>query len=224
MGKAFRSCRHVLGGWRELLTRAGLLFFLFLVGLTPPAAATSDAPPVSAAPRSVASPAQTETPTQSGPPKAPAANVLGLSLAVQAPLSLDKKVPLGTGVVYTRLIFVSPRSALGVVAGLRVFPAAPLHLALGYGLSFQHYLSRSIHEGEPYGFYVTYGLLLQMNWLAERDGTATGHDTLLAIGYDFPAGRVLPTFQAGYHLTQVRGFDEETLWWPYTEVLVGLRF
>ncbi len=158
------------------------------------------------------------------PWRAPAANVLGLSLSVQAPLSLDKKAPFGAGLVYTRQYFITPRTALGITAGLRVFPTDPLHLAFGYGLTFQHYLGRGTVGETPYGFYLTYGLLLQMNWLAEQDGTATGHDTLLALGYDFPAGRVLPTLQAGYHLTQVRNFDQDTLWWPYTELLFAVRF
>lgn len=150
-------------------------------------------------------------------------NVLGLSLAVQAPLSLDKEVPLGAGLVYTRDYFVGKRTALGIHAGVRAFPDSPWHLALGYGLTIKHYAFR-LQPNARRGLYLLYGLLLQMNFLEDHGGTAVGHDTLLAAGFDWQAGGVSPLVQAGYHITQVRGFDEPTLWWPYAEVILGVRF
>lgn len=154
----------------------------------------------------------------------PTANVFGLSLAYQAPLSIDKAVPLGGGLTYTREYFVTQRTALGIHVALRVFPDDPLQLALGYGLTFKHYLGHQSLSRPTSGFYLLYGLLLQMNYLKGREGTATGHDTRLAAGYDWQSGNLFPTIELGYHLTQVRSFDTETLWWPYTEVVTGIRF
>lgn len=150
-------------------------------------------------------------------------NVMALSLAYQAPLSLDKSFAGGIGIFYTREYFVSPRTALGVHSAIRIFPAAPFHFALGYGLTIKHYITVG-RSGETAGLYLLYGLLLQMNMLEGRNGTATGHDTRLTVGYDWRAKDLFPFFEAGYHLTQVRSFDENTLWWPYTELAGGLRF
>jgi hypothetical protein len=150
-------------------------------------------------------------------------DTLALSLAYQAPLSIDKSFAGGIGIAYTREYFVSRRTALGIHMALRIFPGSPWQLALGYGLTFKHYLiSRSAETTQ--GLYFLYGLLLQMNVLDGREGTATGHDTRLAMGYDWQVGSVFPLIEVGYHLTQVRSFDEETLWWPYTELLLGVRF
>jgi hypothetical protein len=151
-------------------------------------------------------------------------NVLSLSLAVQAPLSLDKELPLGTGIAYRREYFVARRTALGIAAGLRVFPASPFHLALGYGLSFKHYVGSLGNAGARSGLYLLYGLLMQMNYLSGRRGVPTGHDTLLSIGYDWQAGSIMPVVEVGYHLTQVRGFDQDTIWLAYSELNLGLRF
>lgn len=150
-------------------------------------------------------------------------DTFALSLAYQAPLSLDKSFAGGIGISYAREYFISRRTALGIHAALRIFPSTPWQLALGYGLTFKHYLiSRSAETTQ--GLYCLYGLLLQMNVLDGREGTATGHDTRLSIGYDWQVDRIFPLVEVGYHLTQVRSFDEDTLWWPYTELLLGLRF
>lgn len=154
----------------------------------------------------------------------PHANIFGLSIAYQAPLTLDKSPPLGGGLTYTHEYFVSRRTALGVHTGVRFFPAQPWHLAIGYGLTFKHYITSLKPSGPSTGLYLLYGLLLQMNFLEGRKGSATGHDTRLAVGYDWQTGPVFPTFEVGYHLTQVRSFDEDTLWWSYTEVVGGIRF
>lgn len=150
--------------------------------------------------------------------------MFGLSVAYQAPLSLEKSPPLGGGITYTREYFVSRRTALGVHVGLRLFPVEPLHLALGYGLTFKHYITPLKPSGPTTGLYLLYGLLLQMNFVKGREGSATDHDTRLAIGYDWQAGPVIPTLEVGYHLTQLRNFDEDTVWWPYTELVGGIRF
>lgn len=155
---------------------------------------------------------------------APLVHELGVSLGYQAPLSLDKRVPLGGGAVYTLHYLVSRRSSLGVQLGVRTFPSAPWHVAMGYGLTFTHHIEPHQRDRLPEGFFLRYGLLLQMNVLEKRAGTATGHDTLLAIGYDLPGRGAAPWILLGYHLTQLRAFDSETLWWPYTELAVGLRF
>ncbi len=154
----------------------------------------------------------------------PHADILGVSLAYQAPLTLEKAPPLGAGLTYSHEYFVTRRTALGVHAGVRFFPADPWHLAIGYGLTFKHYVTSVNPSGPTTGLYLLYGLLLQMNLLEGRKGSATGHDTRLAIGYDWQAGPVFPTLELGYHLTQVRSFDEDTLWWPYSEFLGGVRF
>lgn len=150
-------------------------------------------------------------------------DTLALSIAYQAPLSLDKGFAGGIGVSYTREYFIARRTALGIHAAVRIFPDSPWQLAIGYGLTFKHYLiSRNALTTK--GLYFLYGLLLQMNVLDGREGTATGHDTRLAMGYDWQVGEVFPLLELGYHLTQVRSFDEETVWWPYTELLGGVRF
>lgn len=151
-------------------------------------------------------------------------NILAVSVAYQAPLSLDKDLPLGGGLFYTREYFVTRRTALGIHAGLRFFPDTPRHLAFGYGLSIKHYLGPTSSERETTGFYLLYGLQLQMNVLEGRSGTATDHDTRMSAGYDWGDGRVKPLVEVGYHLTQLRNFDEETLWWPYAELAFGIRF
>lgn len=150
-------------------------------------------------------------------------NTIALSTAYQAPLSVDKGFAGGIGVSYAREYFVSKGTALGIHAALRIFPASPWQLAFGYGLTIKHYLF-SPGATPTQGLYFLYGLLLQMNVLEGREGTATGHDTRLSMGYDWQLGNVFPLVEAGYHLTQVRSFDEETLWWPYAELLWGLRF
>ncbi|MCH2108308.1 MAG: hypothetical protein MK135_03195 [Polyangiaceae bacterium] len=149
-------------------------------------------------------------------------NRLSLLVAYQAPLDLDK-VGIGTGLAYTRDYFVGPNTALGIHLALRTFPVDPLQLALGYGLTIRHYLGSS-NQDRPGGFYLLYGLLLQMNYLSSKKGTATGHDTLLAAGFDFQSSNWLPFLEVGYHLTQVRSFDDKTLWWPYAETQFGFRF
>lgn len=151
------------------------------------------------------------------------ANVLTASIAYQVPSDLEKSLYLGGGIVYTRDYFVTPRVALGIQVGVRTFPAPPFHLALGYGLSMKHYFG-NWGASKSSGVYFRYGLLLQMNVLEGRSGTATGHDTNLAFGYDREAGPVSPVIEVGYHLTQIRAFDQDTLWWPYAEVLAGVRF
>src|SRR5690606_9472983 len=115
---------------------------------------------------------------------------------------------------YTREYFVTRRTALGVHLGVRMFPDAPWHFAFGYGVTFKHYLG-TIGRTETTGLYLLYGLLLQMNVLEGRRGTATDHDTRLAVGYDWRAGPIIPWVEAGYHITQLRNFDENTVWWPY---------
>jgi hypothetical protein len=164
-----------------------------------------------------------ETAQAEEPPAVPTANVLVASLAYQAPSNLEKPFYGGGGVVYTREYFVTARSALGIQAGARIFPAPPLHVALGYGLSIKHYIG-NFGKTASSGLYLKYGLLLQMSFLDGRSGSAVGHDTLLAVGYDRNSDGLSPVVEAGYHLTQVRGFDQETLWWPYTEVAAGVRF
>ena len=62
-----------------------------------------------------------------------------------------------------------------------------------------------------------------MNFLTDRPGTAVGHDTRLAIGFDWSA-RWAPVLEAGYHITQVRNFSAPTLKWGFTELAAGLRF
>jgi hypothetical protein len=156
-------------------------------------------------------------------PVAPKSHVLALSLAYQAPLGLDKS-GLGGGVTYTREYFITARTALGVHASLRVFPDAPRHIALGYGLTFKHYIVADAQRQSIAGLYLVYGLLLQMNFLQDREGSATGHDTRLAIGLDWSWRGVFPLVELGYHLTQVRNFEQPTLWWAYTELATGIRF
>ena len=126
----------------------------------------------------------------------PHANVFGVSIAYQAPLTLDKAVPLGAGLTYTHEYFVTRRTALGVHAGVRFFPADPWHLAIGYGLTFKHYVTSLKPSGPTSGLYLLYGLLLQMNFLEGRKGSATGHDTRLAIGYDWQTGPVFPPWSS----------------------------
>lgn len=157
------------------------------------------------------------------PRPAPTANVLLGSLAYQVPTNFKKSFYGGGGFVYTREYFVTARSALGIQAGARLFPAPPLHFAFGYGLSIKHHVG---HFGASIssGFYLKYGLLLQMNFLEGRNGSALGHDTQLAVGYDWTSDRPSPVIEVGYHLTQVRGFDQETVWWPYAEIAAGIRF
>ncbi len=155
--------------------------------------------------------------------RAPIANVLAASVAYQAPSNLEKSNYLGGGLVYTRDYFVAPRVAMGIQAGVRIFPSPPFHFASGYGLSLKHYVG-NLGTSKGSGLYLRYGLLLQMNVLEGRSGTATGHDTNLAIGYDRESRTVNPVVELGYHITQVRAFDEDTLWWPYTELLAGVRF
>ncbi len=151
-------------------------------------------------------------------------NVLSLSLAVQGPLSLDKALPLGGGLAYRREYYVARRTALGIAAGVRVFPASPFHLALGYGLTFKHYVGNFGNAGPRSGLYLLYGLLMQMNYISGRKGVPSGHDTLLSLGYDWVAGAICPNVEVGYHLTQVRAFDQDTIWLAYSEVNLGLRF
>lgn len=157
-------------------------------------------------------------------PRVATANVFGISIAYQVPLDLDKDWALGSGLTYTRDYFVSRRTALGIHAGVRIFPAAPWHLAFGYGLSIKHYVGPTRIEQTATGLYLLYGLQAQLNVLEGRAGTATDHDTRLAVGYDFRAGSLIPVFETGYHITQLRNFDSETIWWPYIEVVFGLRF
>lgn len=149
---------------------------------------------------------------------------LGVSLAYQAPLSFEKRVALGGGATYTLHYLISTRSALGVSLAFRAFPSPPFHFALGYGLAFTHHLKPHRRGVLPEGLFFRYGLLLQMNILEGREGSSTDHDTLLAVGYDFSGGAAAPFLMVGYHLTQVRSFDVETLWWPYTDLVVGLQF
>lgn len=156
-------------------------------------------------------------------PRAPTSNVLLGSLAYQAPTNFEKDFFGGGGIVYTREYFVSPRSALGIQAAARIFPAPPLHFAFGYGLSIKHYIG-NLGRSKSSGLYLKYGLLLQMNFLEDRKGSGLGHDTLLAIGYDRTSGKVSPVIEVGYHLTALRGFDQEALSWPYIEVAAGIRF
>lgn len=157
------------------------------------------------------------------PEAAPTANVLMGSLAYQAPTNFEKAFYGGGGLVYTREYFVTARSALGIQAGGRFFPAAPWHFAFGYGLLIKHYVG-DFGSSKSSGLYLKYGLLLQMNFLDGRRGSALGHDTLFALGYDRTSDRPSPVVEVGYHLTQVRGFDQKTIWWPYTEVAAGIRF
>jgi len=173
-----------------------------------------DVPPNPSADHSSSSPSPSHSPT---------ANVIGLSVAYQAPLSLEKSFPLGGGLFYTREYFVTPRTALGIHAAARVFPQAPTHWALGYGLTLKHYVGNFGHSASD-GLYLLYGLLLQMNFLEGRKGSATGHDTRLAIGYDWHSTGLAPLVELGTHITQIRAFDDDTLWWPYTELVVGFRF
>lgn len=155
--------------------------------------------------------------------KAPTANVILGSVAYQAPTNFEKSFYGGGGLVYTREYFVTARSALGIQSGARIFPAAPWHFAFGYGLLIKHYVG-SLGSSKISGLYLKYGLLLQMNFLDDRRGSALGHDTLFALGYDRTSEKLSPVVEVGYHLTQVRNFDQETVWWPYTEVAAGLRF
>ncbi len=149
-------------------------------------------------------------------------NVLLLSLAYQAPLSLDKNVPLGAGFSYTREYLIGANTALGIHAGARIFPEPPTHYALGYGLSIKHYVFK--HRRFQFGgTYLLYGLLVQMNFLSDRSGTAVGHDTRLTIGYDW-IGDWAPSVELGYHFTQVRNFEEPTINWGYVETALGLHF
>lgn len=145
------------------------------------------------------------------------------SLAYQAPTNFEKSFHGGGGIVYTREYFVRARSALGIQAAVRVFPAPPLHLAFGYGLSIKHYIA-NLGGSQSSGLYLKYGLLLQMNFLDGRKGSALGHDTLLAVGFDRDSEKLSPVVEAGYHLTELRGFDQERVFWPYAEVAAGLRF
>ena len=153
----------------------------------------------------------------------PRSNVLGLSLAYQAPLSLDKGFAGGIGVTYTRDYFVSERTAIGIHTALRIFPAEPFHFALGYGVTLKHYVG-SYGQTRSDGLYVLYGLLLQLNVVDGFEGSATGHDTRLAVGFDWSATGVSPLLELGYHLTQVRSFGDATIWWPFTELVIGSRF
>lgn len=155
--------------------------------------------------------------------RAPTANVIVGSLAYQAPTNFKKSFYGGGGVVYTREYFVTARSALGIQAGARMFPAAPWHFAFGYGLIIKHYLG-NLGSSKSSDLYLKYGLLVQMNFVDDREGSALGHDTLLAVGYDRRSDGPSPVFETGYHLTQLRGFDQETVWWPYAEIAAGLRF
>lgn len=154
---------------------------------------------------------------------APTANVLLGSLAYQAPTNFEKPFYGGGGIVYTREYFVTPRSALGIQAAARIFPATPLHFAAGYGLSIKHYVG-DFGTSKSCGLYLKYGLLLQMNFLEDRKGSALGHDTQLAVGWDWAPDRPSPAIEAGYHLTQLRTFDQETVWWPFAEIAAGIRF
>lgn len=211
------------------MTRAALRVGVLLVAGTASfcsVAHAEQAQPATASSESAASqPEETQAEeTQPEEKHAPVANVLALSFAVQGPLNFDKDLPLGGGLTYTREYFVSSRTALGIHAGARVFPGTPFHFALGYGLTIKHYFGDWGNAGPGSGFYLLYGLLLQMNWLEDSNGVATGHDSRFGVGFDFRTEHVFPVVELGYHLTELRAFDRDTIWWPYTELLVGLRF
>lgn len=208
-----RSFNRHSRGWTPLVVAA-------VTSLSVPRKAFT-AEPRSAEPRS--SEPRSNEPRSDEPRWAPTANVLLGSLAYQVPTNFEKSFYGGGGFVYMREYFVTARSALGIQAGARLFPAPPLHFAFGYGLSIKHHVG---HFGASMssGFYLKYGLLLQMNFLEGRNGSALGHDTQLAVGYDWTSDVPSPVIEFGYHLTQVRGFDQETVWWPYAEIAAGIRF
>jgi hypothetical protein len=115
---------------------------------------------------------------------------------------------------------INPRFSVSIDTTVRHFEDLDI---LGYGLRLSH---------RVYGFSaealgalrVYYGLLMRMNWVDDREGLATSHDTELGIQYDYPIENYRLLIQASYSLSKLRFFETEPTIQNTINLGLGLAF
>lgn len=144
---------------------------------------------------------------------------LGLTYQSLFSDSFGSGIAPGPGASATYEFKITPGFALGINLAYRTYGGTPAISQLGYGLLMRHAFGSG--DFRPY---LAYGLLLHINSVGGRTGTATAHDTALAAGADFTAFSQKLFFEVDYHISHGRHFDSSTLNLSYGEAKLGYRF
>jgi hypothetical protein len=129
--------------------------------------------------------------------------------------------PTGAGITTSWDFFTSSRSSLGIHAAYRHYSGDSSLGQLGYGLIMTHYIQPGSSTGIS-GWYLNYGLLMQVVRRRGIDGSGTAHDTKLSAGYDFGGERHWYA-EAAYHYSRLRTFEANEANLDYAELAFGAR-
>ncbi len=130
----------------------------------------------------------------------------------------------GTGVFAAYEFMITRGFFLGINLSYRIYPGREQLHQLGYGLLMRHYLTGVDDEEAIFMPFLEYGLLLQMHFLSDRDGTGTSHDTRLGAGTDLRIGPTKWLVGANWHFSRLTLFEHEGFKMDYVELDVGYRF
>ena len=120
---------------------------------------------------------------------------------------------LGGGLSLSYNIPVSSSSWMGIYLGGKFTSKEENLSQMVYGLLIGHRIFSR--------WYVLYGLLLSMNFLSDRKGYATSHNTRLSVGY-FLGERIY--MDLSYHYSRIRYFEVDPIFLDRIEWEVGYRF
>ncbi len=119
----------------------------------------------------------------------------------------------GGGISLSYNIPVSPSSWMGIYLGGKFTSQEESLAQMVYGLLIGHRIFSR--------WYVLYGLLLSMNFLSDRKGYATSHNTRLSVGY-FLGERIY--MDLSYHYSRIRYFEVDPIFLDRIEWEIGYRF
>lgn len=191
---------------------------------TPPEAPPAiPAPPTNPPPPPYTTPSPAPAPIVVTPPAIPAPVVtppkpkfptrslrIGPSLQVQLyeAFPYEKLSRVGTGMFGAYEFYLKPSFAIGINLSYRIHPGqADLH-QVGYGLLLKHYLAGTSSPDSTFMPFVEYGLLLQMNFLSNRQGFGTAHDTRLSAGTDIRIAGKIFYVEGSWHYSRLGLFDQ----------------
>lgn len=181
-----------------------------------PAPAPESAPVSVSAPESAPAPVPAfiwpELPCNPGP--AYATRSLRIGPSVQAllydPFPFERISRIGTGIFAVYEFFLKPSATIGINLSYRVHPGESSLHQIGYGLMLKHYLAGTKSPNSTFLPFVEYGLLLQMNFLSNRKGSGTAHDTRLSAGTDIRVGKRFLFVEGSWHYSRLGLFEQKS--------------